>query len=130
MAKVIPSNGIDSFSGRFSRKDRIVLRTRYGRTHAYTIEHPYTGPASEGQNANRSAFGEASRQASLILKDPDQRAQWEKLYRSYLRRRRPSEALAALFGNASPVKKNAHYTLRGFIISTLTAQLKTTEQPL
>ena len=37
MAKVQPSLSFESFSGRLSRKERIVMRTRNGRTHAYAI---------------------------------------------------------------------------------------------
>lgn len=64
----------DNFSGKLGRKDRIILRTRYGKTHAYTIENPYTGPATEAQNTMRSTFGMAVKQASAILKDPEQKS--------------------------------------------------------
>ena len=83
MAKVIPSLAFDNFSGKLGRKDRIILRTRYGKTHAYTIENPYTGPATEAQNTMRSTFGMAVKQASAILKDPAQKAEWERRYASY-----------------------------------------------
>ena len=78
MAKVIPSLAFDNFSGKLGRTDRIILRTRYGKTHAYTIENPYTGPATEAQNTMRSTFGMAVKQASAILKDPEQKADWER----------------------------------------------------
>ena len=112
MAKVIPSLAFDNFSGKLGRKDRIILRTRYGKTHAYTIENPYTGPASEAQNTMRSAFGMAVKQASVILKDPEQKADWERRYASYRKHYRASSS--------------SHYysTLRGFIIATLNAELK------
>ena len=112
MAKVIPSLAFDNFSGKLGRKDRIILRTRYGKTHAYTIENPYTGPSTEAQNTMRSTFGMAVKQASAILKDPEQKADWERRYASYRKHFRASSS--------------SHYysTLRGFIIATLNAELK------
>ena len=112
MAKVIPSLAFDNFSGKLGRNDRIILRTRYGKTHAYTIENPYTGPATEAQNTMRSTFGMAVKQASAILKDPEQKADWERRYASYRKHYRASSS--------------SHYysTLRGFIIATLNAELK------
>lgn len=38
------------------------------------MENPYTGPATEAQNTMRSTFGMAVKQASAILKDPEQKA--------------------------------------------------------
>jgi len=112
MAKVIPSLAFDNFSGKLGRKDRIILRTRYGKTHAYTIENPYTGPATEAQNTMRSTFGMAVKQASAILKDPEQKAEWERRYASYRKHYRASSSA------------RYYSTLRGFIIATLNAELK------
>ena len=112
MAKVIPSLAFDNFSGKLGRKDRIILRTRYGKTHAYTIENPYTGPATEAQNTMRSTFGMAVKQASAILKDPEQKADWERRYTSYRKHYRASSSA------------RYYSTLRGFIIATLNAELK------
>ena len=49
MAKVGPALPFDHFSGKLSRKERIVMRTRNGRTHAYAIQNPYTGPLAESR---------------------------------------------------------------------------------
>ncbi|MBR0310516.1 MAG: hypothetical protein IJQ97_06495 [Paludibacteraceae bacterium] len=115
MANVIPSIEIDSFSGKLSRNSRIVLRTRYGRTHAYSLDNPFRGTASAEQGATRTTFGEAVKQASAILKDPALRTEWERRYANYRKH----------FRHHAPTpqnpKPNNHFcsTLRGFIISTL-----------
>ena len=112
MSKVTPSIEFDSFSGKLNRKSRIVLRTRNGQTHAYALDNPFRGTASAEQGATRSTFGMAVKQASAILKDPEQRADWERRYASYRKHYRASSS--------------SHYysTLRGFIIATLNAELK------
>ena len=76
MAHVETNVAIDSFQGKFKRNDRIVYRTRNGRTHAYAFDHPFRGTASEEQAQTRSTFGMAVKQASAILKDPEQKADW------------------------------------------------------
>jgi len=124
MSKVIPSIEFDSFSGKLSRKSRIVLRTRNGRTHAYALDNPFRGTASEEQAQTRSTFGMAVKQASAILKDPTLRAEWEKRYADY---RKHFRHHAPTPQNPKPTtpnprpKQNTHFcsTLRGFIISTL-----------
>jgi hypothetical protein len=117
MAHVETNVAIDSFQGKLKRNDRIVYRTRGGRTYAYAMDHPFRGTASAEQGATRSTFGEAVKQASMILKDPELRAQWEKKYadyRKHFRHRAPTPE------NPKP---NNHFctTLRGFIISSLKA---------
>ena len=112
MAKVIPSLAFDNFSGKLSRKDRIVLRTRYGKTHAYTIDNPYKGPYTEAQKTMRSTFGMASKQASVILNEPAQRADWERRYAYYRKHYRASSS------------SRYYSTLRGFIIASLNTALK------
>ena len=117
MSKVTPSIEFDSFSGKLSRKSRIVLRTRNGQTHAYALDNPFRGTASAEQGATRTSFGMAVKQASAILKDPALRAEWEKRYAEYRKH----------FRHHAPTpqtpKPNNHFctTLRGFIISTLKA---------
>ena len=112
MAHVETNVAIDSFQGKLKRNDRIVYRTRNGRTHAYAFDHPFRGTASEEQAQTRSTFGMAVKQASAILKDPEQKADWERRYSSYRKHYRASSS--------------SHYysTLRGFIIATLNAELK------
>ena len=112
MAHVETNVAIDSFQGKLKRNDRIVYRTRNGRTHAYAFDHPFRGTASEEQAQTRSTFGMAVKQASAILKDSAQKAEWERRYASYRKHYRASSS--------------ARYdsTLRGFIIATLNAELK------
>ena len=61
MAKVEPALPFDHFSGKLSSKERIVMRTRNGRTHAYAILNPYTGPLAESRKRAISTFSEAVR---------------------------------------------------------------------
>lgn len=112
MAKVQPSVALDAIQGKFRRNDRIVFRTRDGRTHAYAFDHPFRGTASEEQAQTRSTFGIAVKQTSAILNDPEQRADWERRYASYRKHYRSSSSA------------RYYSTLRGFIIATLNAELK------
>ena len=115
MARVVPSIEFDSFSGKLNRKSRIILRTRGGKTHAYAMDNPFRGTGSAEQGATRSSFGEAVKQASVILKDPELRAVWERKYAEYKKHFRQH---APTPENPKP---NNHFctTLRGFIISSL-----------
>ena len=112
MAHVETNVAIDSFQGKFKRDDRIVYRTRNGRTHAYAFDNPFRGTASEEQAQTRSAFGMAVKQASAILKDPAQKAEWELRYAAYRKHYRHSSS------------RKFYSTLRGFIIATLNVELK------
>ena len=107
MATVQPSVAFDAIQGKLKRDDRIVFRTRNGRTHAYAFDHPFRGTASEEQAQTRSTFGMAVKQASVILNDPAQRADWERRYASYRKHYRSSSSA------------RYYSTLRGFIIATL-----------
>ena len=60
MAHIEPALPFDHFSGKLSRKERIVMRTRNGRTHAYAIMHPYTGPLAESRKRAISTSANAS----------------------------------------------------------------------
>lgn len=115
MSKVIPSIEFESFSGKLSRKSRIVLRSRNGRTHAYALDNPFHGTASADQAQTRSTFSEAVKQASAILRDPALREEWEKRYAAY---RKHFRIQAPTPANPNP-KNHFCSTLRGFIISTL-----------
>ena len=112
MAHVEPSVALDAIQGKFKRDDRIVFRTRNGRTHAYAFDNPFRGTASEEQAQTRSTFGMAVKQASAILNNPDQRTEWERRYASYRKHYRSSSSA------------RYYSTLRGFIIASLNAELK------
>ncbi len=113
MAKVTFIPPIASISGRLSCNSKIVLRTRNGRTQAYVIEHPYTGPVAPERQRTINAFAEAVNQSKTVLADPTQRAEWQKQYnkhKDYFRRH--------------PSSSNKRYsTLRGFVIAQLAKQI-------
>ena len=113
MAKVTFIPPIASISGRLSCNSKIVLRTRNGRTQAYVIEHPYTGPVAPERQRTINAFAEAVNQSKSVLADPTQRAEWQKQYnkhKDYFRRH--------------PSSSNKRYsTLRGFVIAQLAKQI-------
>ena len=112
MAHVEPNIAFESFQGKLKRDDRIVYRTRNGRTHAYAFDNPFRGTASAEQAQTRATFGMAVKQASVILNDPAQRTEWERRYASYRKHYRSSSSA------------RYYSTLRGFIIASLNSTLK------
>ena len=133
MAKVQPSLSFESFSGRLSRKERIVMRTRNGRTHAYAVQNPYTGPLAESRKRAISAFAEAVRCCKAEMSDPDRLAYWQNRYIQYSKaaRKSPVRANAKFIAATSDQQQKPndkfYSTLRGFIIASLSAQLKANE---
>ena len=112
MAKITPNSLISSISGPIVRKDNTYFRTRNGKVHAYKITNPFTGKPTENQNAMRQNFGAIVRQAGIILKDEQLRAEWQTKYDEYLQNVRL---------HPRAYDKVAS-TLRGFIISQLHKQ--------
>ena len=127
MAKTIPSLLFDTFSGKFSRNERIVMRTRNGRTHAYAVHNPYTGPLTESRQRVISTFSEAVRLCKAEMSDPDRLAYWQDRFARYSQaaRKHVARANAKFLGTDS---SKFYSTLRGFIIASLSARLKA-EQP-
>ncbi len=123
MAKVEPSLPFDLFSGKLSRKERIVMRTRNGRTHAYAITNPYTGPLAESRKRAISTFAEAVRQCKSEMSDPERLAYWQDRYIHYRKaaNKHVARANAKFLGTTSD---KFYSTLRGFIIASLSAQFK------
>ncbi len=113
MARVTFLPPIANISGRLSSDSKIVLRTRNGRTQAYIIEHPYTGPVKPQRQRTINSFKEAVNQSKTILADSAQKAEWQtryKKHKDYFRRH--------------PSSTNKRYsTLRGFVIAQLTQQI-------
>ena len=97
------------------RNERIVLRTRNGRTHSYVVLHPYSGELAESRKNAINLFAEASRQCSAEMNDPERLAVWQKDYERYCRRLRRRRTVTS-------AKKYA--TLRGYIIATISARIK------
>ena len=124
MAHVEPALAFDNFSGKLSRKERIVMRTRNGRTHAYAIMNPYQGPISENRKPIISAFSQAVAQCKSEMSDPERLAFWQDRYAQYCKQARRNTARA----NARFIGTNIdkyYSTLRGFIIASLSVQLRT-----
>ena len=127
MAKVEPALPFDHFSGKLSRNERIVMRTRNGRTHAYTIQNPYTGPLAESRKRAISTFSEAVRLCKAEMSDSDRLAYWQDRYIQYCKaaNKHVGRANSKFLGTTTD---KFYSTLRGFIIASLSAQLKTKQQ--
>ncbi len=108
MAKVEPALPFDHFSGKLSSKERIVMRTRNGRMHAYAILNPYT------------TFSEAVHLCKTEMSDPDRLAYWQDRYLQYRKaaNKHVGRANAKFLGTTSD---KFYSTLRGFIIASLCA---------
>ena len=126
MAKLQPSIPFDHFSGKFSSKESIVMRTRNGRTHAYAIQNPYSGPLAESRKRAISTFSEAVRLCKTEMSDPDRLAYWQDRYIQYRKvaNKHVGRANLKFIGTTSD---KFYSTLRGFIIASLSAQLKSAE---
>ena len=122
MAKVEPSLPFDHFSGKLSRKERIVMRTRNGRTHAYAIMHPYSGPLAESRKRAITTFSQAVTRCKSEMLDPERLAYWQDRYNQYLKaaNKHVGRANAKFLGTTSD---KFYSTLRGFIIASISAQL-------
>ena len=122
MAKVQPSLPFDHFSGKLSRKEHIVMRTRNGRTHAYAITNPYTGPLAESRKRAISTFSQAVKQCKIEMSDAERLAYWQDRYIQYRKsaNKHVGRANAKFLGTTSD---KFYSTLRGFIIASISAQL-------
>ena len=140
MAKVEPALPFDHFSGKLSRKERIVMRTRNGRTHAYAITNPYAGPLAESRKRAISTFSQAVTLCKSEMLDPERLAYWQDRYIQYRKaaNKHVARANAKFLGTPASSSASAntrssdkfYSTLRGFIIASLSAQLRTEESHL
>ena len=123
MAKIELATPFDEMSGKLSSTERIVMRTRYGRTHAYAIRHPFTGPFSADQQTVINAFSDAVKQCKSEMSDPERLAYWQERYAQYtkLAKRNPLKANTKYIGTNTD---KFYLTLRGFIIASLSVQLR------
>ena len=134
MAHIEPALPFDHFSGKLSRKERIVLRTRNGRTHAYAITNPYTGPLAESRKCAISTFTQAVTLCKSEMLDLERLAYWQDRYIQYCKaaNKHVARANAKFLGTPASSSASAntrssdkfYSTLRGFIIASLSAQLK------
>lgn len=123
MAHVEPSLLFDLLRGKLYSRERIVLRTRNGRTHAYAIMHPYTGPLAESRKRAISTFSQAVKQCKIEMADPERLAFWQEQYAQYIKLARRNTVKA----NRQFVGTNTdkyYATLRGFIIAAISVQLR------
>ena len=137
MAKLEPALPFDHFSGKLSRKERIVMRTRNGRTHAYAITNPYTGPLAESRKRAISTFSQAVTLCKSEMHDPERLAYWQDRYIQYRKAANKHVARANAKFLGTPASSSAtantrssdkfYSTLRGFIIASLSAQLRANE---
>lgn len=123
MAHVEPSLAFENFRGRLSRKERIVMRTRYGRTEAYAIVNPYKGPISENRKPIISAFSQAVQQCKAEMSDAARLTYWQDRYAQYCKLARRSTTRANIQFIGTNTDKY-YCTLRGFIIASLSVQLR------
>ena len=134
MAKVEPALPFDHFSGKLSSKERIVMRTRNGRTQAYAITNPYTGPLAESRKRAISTFSQAVTLCKSEMSDPERLAYWQNRYIQYRKAANQHLARANAKFIGAPASSSAsaytrssdkfYSTLRGFIIASLSAQLR------
>ena len=123
MAKIELATPFDEMSGKLSSTERIVMRTRYGKTHAYAIRHPFRGPFSANQQTTINAFAQAVKQCKLEMSDPERLAYWQNRYAQYdkFAKRNLVKANMQFIGT----KTDKYYvSLRGFIIASLSVQLR------
>ena len=101
------------------------MRTRNGRTHAYAIMNPYTGPLAESRKRAISTFSQAVTLCKSDMLDPDRLAYWQDRYLQYTKaaNKHVGRANAKFLGTRTD---KFYSTLRGFIIASLSAQLKAT----
>ena len=123
MAKVQPALPFDHFSGKLYRKERIVMRTRNGRTHAYAIQNPYTGPLAETRKRAISTFSQAVKQCKIEMLDPNRLSYWQDRYLQYRKaaNKHIGRANTKFIGTTAD---KFYSTLRGFIIASLFSQLR------
>ena len=126
MAHVEPALPFDHFNGKLSRSERIVMRTRNGRTHAYAILNPYTGPLAESRKRAISTFSEAVRLCKTEMTDPDRLAYWQDRYIQYRKAANKHIVRANTKFLGTPSDKY-YSTLRGFIIASISAQLRSSD---
>ncbi len=122
MAKIVLTDPVAALSGRAGADDKVVFRTRNGRTHAYVIKHPNTAPHNAKQQAHTSRFGAIARQVREEMSDATRRAYWEQEFAAYTRRRNPASK-RPLQSNEIPAydsrRKPPITTLYGYIFHTL-----------
>lgn len=120
MARLTPSSPVQNLSGKFSWKEKIIYRTRNGRTHAYVMQNPYKGELAESRKEAINLFREATLLCKAEMNDPARLDYWQAEYAKHQKRAASRSPLSAV---------KTYHTLRGFIIASLSASLKATSRP-
>lgn len=110
MAKFSFETPVKSISGRISSGERIVTRTRNGKTHSYIVQHPFQGQPTEAKQQSISTFAEAVTRCKQEMSDPDKRAAWQAQFAAYRKE---------LAKHPAPQGTKTYSTLRGYIIASL-----------
>ena len=132
MAKILLDAPVAAVAGSLSKHQQVIYRTRNGRTHAYVVTHPNELPPSETQKRNSSLFGQISKQVHAEMADAVKRAEWEKAFEAYTKKRNPSYKRPASSNDHLPYssrRKPVITTLYGYIFHTLYTQAKEQQQP-
>lgn len=110
MAELKLDAPIKSIHGRISSGERLINRTRNGKTHTYIIQNPFRGKPSPARQQSISAFGEAVIQCKQEMSDPEKLALWQAQYDAYRKE---------LHRHPAPRGAKTYSTLRGYIIAHL-----------
>ncbi len=69
MARIVPVDPVGAMHGKVSSRSKVSYRTKNGKTFDYVLENPRNKFSEKEKGLHRS-FGEISKRASQIAKDP------------------------------------------------------------
>lgn len=107
MADLIFEYPVKTASGKI--RGNVSSRTKFGKSHSYTMRNPYKGPIAPERQQTIDRFRWANEQTSAILRDAEQVALWQERYAVFL-----DEIGRNPLSHAKRVKN-----LRGFIFSEI-----------
>ena len=85
MAKITLEAPFRSIHGKINKSDNSYFASRYGQTIMTRIYSNYNGGNTEQQQAVRAKFNRVSSRVSELLADPEQKAEWEALFKAQKR---------------------------------------------
>ena len=122
---------LNKLSGRLTGDSKFYTTHRHGKTVVSNYPlHRDPKKVTAQQQAQSDVFGKAVKLCKAEMNNPERLAFWQEQYNQYVKlaNKSLSRANAQFFGidpNATPQSKQKYYaTLRGFIITQLTKQLK------
>lgn len=110
MSELIFEAPVKAIRGRISSGERVINRTRNGKTHTYIVHNPFKGQPSEARQHSISAFGQAVNRCKQEMNDPEKLAAWQSQYDAYRKK---------LTKHPAPKGTKTYSTLRGYIIAQL-----------